>query len=125
MHVRLFARHGDGPAADARQGIGINERIALKGGILKHAHPTSGGAPPFGGELTDLGSSLRHACYKSALAVHDAGKPVRWNITPTEEGEELLASNAKRQSSKGLTVLEDWEFNAGDPILRPGTSRDA
>jgi hypothetical protein len=99
-------------------GIGINEYVALKGGILKYTRSTFGRASTFRRELTDLGSSFWNARYKSALAVDDAGKPARRDITGTGEGEEFLVSNPKCQRAKGLTILEDRYFDSCATALR-------
>ena len=40
----------------------------------------------------------------------------------TEEGEEFSTSNANGQPTKGLTALEDWDYDIGNPILSNGTS---
>ena len=69
-----------------------NEHVPLKGWILEYTCLMFDRAPPFRGELTDLGSSFRNARYESALTVDDSGKPARRNITCIEEVKEVLVS---------------------------------
>ena len=98
------------------------ERVALKGWILEHTSSIFDRAPPLRGKLANLGRSFRHPRDEAALAIDDADEPVFGDVTHTEEGEEFPASNANGQPTKGLTVLEDWDFDIGNPILGNGTS---
>ena len=102
--------------------IGGYERVALKGWILEHTSSIFDRAPPLRGKLANLGRSLRHPRDESALAIDDADEPVFGDVTHTEEGEEFSTSNANGKPTKGLTVLEDWDFDIGNPILGNGTS---
>ena len=97
--------------------IGGNERVALKGWILEHTSSIFDRAPPLRGKLANLGRSLRHPGDDSALAIDDADQPVFGGVTHTEEGEEFLTSNANGKPTEGLTVLEYWDFDIGNPIL--------
>ena len=99
-------------------GIGVYERVALKGWILEQTSSIFDRAPPLRGKLANLGRSFRHARDEAAFAIDDAGKPVPRDVMRTEEGQEFAASNANGQPAKGLTVLEDWDFDSGNPILR-------
>ena len=69
-----------------------NEHVPLNGRILENTRSIFGRAPPFRGQLTELGSSLRNARYESALTVDDSGKPARQDITRIEEVKEVLVS---------------------------------
>ena len=68
-------------------GIGANERVPLKGGILEQPRLIFGGAPPLRGELADLGAW--NARDESAFAIDDAGKPVPRDVLGTEEAQEF------------------------------------
>src|SRR5262245_53241706 len=78
--------------------------------------------PPFNGELSDLGSSLRNVRDETTLTIDDANQPIHWNIVCAEEAQELLLSYGDGQDTKRLATLEDR--NLGDPILRDRTSHD-
>jgi hypothetical protein len=73
------------PAADGRMGVGINDSIALEGGILEHTRPILGRAPPFRGELTDLGRSLRKTRDEPAIPIDYADEPIRRYGVSAEE----------------------------------------
>ena len=64
------------------------ERIPLKGGVLEQPRLIFDGAPPFRGELADLGAW--NARDESALAIDDGGKPVPRDVLDTEEAQEFL-----------------------------------
>ncbi len=67
--------------------------------------------------MTDLGRTFRHLGDQSALAIDDADEPVFGDVRRTEEGEEFSGSDVNGQTTEGLTVLEDWDFDIGNPIL--------
>ena len=102
--------------------IGAYERVTLEGGELKQTRLILDRAPPWRGELTDLGASLWHACDVAALAIDDAGKPVPGNVLGTEKAQKLSVLYDNGEPAKGQAVLEDGNLDIGNQILREGTS---
>src|SRR5262249_4749443 len=105
-------------------GTGGNECVALERGVLEHACLIFHRSPPLRGELADLSGSLWDPSYKAALAIDDADMPVPRDLTLTEEGKKSPCSHDHGQPTKWVTVLEDWDFDSDDPILRDGTIQE-
>ena len=103
-------------------GIGRYERIPLKGGELEQPRLIFGGAPPFRGELADLGAW--NARDEPAFAIDDAGKPVPRDVLGIEEAQEFSLPHDDSEPAKGLAVLEDGNLDIGNPILRERTSQE-
>ena len=79
------------------------------------------GGVPFRGELADRGAW--NAGDKSAFAIYDGSNPVP-RVLDIKEAQEFLMLHDDSEPAKGQAVLEDGNFDIGNPFLRERTFQE-
>src|SRR5262249_29962941 len=115
----------DGPVADSRECIGVDDPLALNRSKLGNALLVANIAPAFRRKLACSLVVVRDPGNKSTVPVNDADEPSIRLVQLTEDREKGRQADPNRYHPKRLTILEYRCLDCGNPVANRGATPDA